>query len=188
MTYRIQKTATQKELIVHYDRLKLFHEPPPTSNVPTRKKNPKNMSPREAQQQELSTPGYDHINAPGIIRTIPSLQQPLVLAALLAQHRLLRPHQQLHQSVPPNLYYQVPLLPIQELGRLIAMAPPAHRRQQLLSVQAHLHLNLQHFLQNHHLSPEALLSALPRRLLRDQNHGSAVSLTTLLAPFNSVKQ
>ena len=61
VTYRIQEIATQKELIVQYDRLKLFNEPPPTSNVPMRdKKNPKNISPREARQQAPSTPGYDH--------------------------------------------------------------------------------------------------------------------------------
>ena len=61
VTYRIQGIPTQKELIAHYDRLKLFYEPPSTSNVTTRdKRNPKNTSPREAQQQELSTLGYDH--------------------------------------------------------------------------------------------------------------------------------
>ena len=61
MTYRIQEIATQKELVVHYDRLKLFHEPPPTSNVPTRdKRNPKNMRTRKPQQQEPSIPEYDH--------------------------------------------------------------------------------------------------------------------------------
>ena len=85
--------------------------------------------------------GTTMINAPGIIRTIRSLQQPLVLAALLAQHQLLCPHQQLHQLVPPNMYYQVPLLPIQELRHPIAMAVQGHQRQ-LLFVQAHLLLNL----------------------------------------------
>ena len=55
VTYRIQKIATQKELVVQNDRLKLFHKPPPTSNVPTRdKKNPKNISQPKAQQQEPS--------------------------------------------------------------------------------------------------------------------------------------
>ena len=104
------------------------------------------------------------INALGIIRTIPSLQQPLVLAALFAQPHLLRPHQQLHQLVPPNLYYQVPFLPFLELRHPIAMALPAQRRQQLPSVQTHLHLNLKH-LRNHQLTPKAFLAALPRRLL-----------------------
>ena len=61
MTYRIQESATQKELVVHYDRLKLFHEPPPTSNVPARdKRNPKNITPRKTQQQEPSIPEYDN--------------------------------------------------------------------------------------------------------------------------------
>ena len=61
VTYRIQEIATQKELVVQYDRLKLFHEPPPTSNVPTRdKRNPKNIAPRKTQQQEPSIPEYDH--------------------------------------------------------------------------------------------------------------------------------
>ena len=61
VTYRIQEIATQKELVVHYDRLKLFHEPPPTSNVPTRdKRNPKNKSHPKPQQKEPSIPAYDH--------------------------------------------------------------------------------------------------------------------------------
>ena len=61
VTYRIQKIATQKELVVHYDRLKLFHEPPLTSNVPTRdKRNPKNISQTKPQQQKPSIPEYDH--------------------------------------------------------------------------------------------------------------------------------
>ena len=61
VTYRIQEIATQKELVVHYDRLTLFHEPPPTSNVPTRdKRNPKNISKPKAQQQEPAIPEYDH--------------------------------------------------------------------------------------------------------------------------------
>ena len=186
VTYCIQEIATRKELVVHYDRLKLFHEPPPTSKVPTRdKRNPKNISQPKPQQQEPSIPSTTMISVLGIIRTIPSLQQPLVLAALLAQPRLLRGHQQLLQLVPPNLYYRVPLLPILERQHPIAMALPAHRRQPLLSVQAHLHLNLKH-LQNHQLTPEAFLAALPRRLLCDQNHGSAKSLTMLLVLFSLV--
>ena len=57
VTYRIQEIPTQKELVVHYDRLKLFHELPPTSNVPTRdNRNPKNISQPKAQQQEPSVP------------------------------------------------------------------------------------------------------------------------------------
>ena len=61
MTHRIQEIATQKELVVQYDRLKFFHEPPLTSNVPTRdKRNPKNKPPRKTQQQEPSIPVYDY--------------------------------------------------------------------------------------------------------------------------------
>ena len=93
-------------------------------------------------------PSTTTISVLGIIRTIPSLQQPLVLAALLAQPRLLRLHRQLLQLVSPNLYYRVPLLPILELQHPLAMALPAHQRQPLLSVWADLHLNLKH-LQNH---------------------------------------
>ena len=36
VTYRIEDPLTKKQLVVHYDRLKPFKEPPPTSNVPTR--------------------------------------------------------------------------------------------------------------------------------------------------------
>ena len=38
VTYRIQDLHTKKELVVHYDRLKPFKDPPPTSNVPSRDK------------------------------------------------------------------------------------------------------------------------------------------------------
>ena len=61
VTYRIQEPATQKELVVQNDRLKFFHEPPPTSNVPTReKRNPKNIPYPKAQQQEPSIREYYH--------------------------------------------------------------------------------------------------------------------------------
>ena len=36
VTYKIREIATNKESVVHYDRLKLFFEPPASSNVPTR--------------------------------------------------------------------------------------------------------------------------------------------------------
>ena len=59
--YRIQEIATQKELVVQYDRLKIFHESPPTSNVPTRdERNPKKIPHRKTQRQEPSIPEYDH--------------------------------------------------------------------------------------------------------------------------------
>ena len=135
VTYRIQELATQKELVVHYDRLKLFHEPPPTSNVPTRdKKNRKTYLNQKFSSKNHQFPSRTTSNAPGIIRTIPSLQQPLVLAAFLAQPRLLGLHQQLHQLVPLKLYYRLPPLPILELQHPIAMALPAHRRQPLPSL------------------------------------------------------
>ena len=60
-TYRIHEIARQKVLIVHYDRLKLFHEPPPTSNVPTRdRRNPKNVSPLSPRQHKQILPEFDH--------------------------------------------------------------------------------------------------------------------------------
>ena len=36
VTFRIKEESSSKQQIVHYDRLKPFFEPPPTSNVPTR--------------------------------------------------------------------------------------------------------------------------------------------------------
>ena len=38
VTFRIKEENSPKQQIVEYDRLKLFFEPLPTSNVPTRKK------------------------------------------------------------------------------------------------------------------------------------------------------
>ena len=61
VTSRIQEIATQKELIVHYDHLELFHEPPATSNVPTRdRRNPKNICPLSPRQHEQVLPEFDH--------------------------------------------------------------------------------------------------------------------------------
>ena len=61
MTYRFQEIATQKELIVHYDRLKLFHEPSLTPNVPTRdRRNRKNIPPLSPRQHEQVLPEFDH--------------------------------------------------------------------------------------------------------------------------------
>ena len=61
VTYRIQEIATQKELIVHYDRLKAILEPPTTSNVLTRdRRNPKNVSPPSPRQHEQILPKFDH--------------------------------------------------------------------------------------------------------------------------------
>ena len=42
VTFRIKEENSSKQQIVHYDRLKPFFEPPPTSNVPTRNK-PRNF-------------------------------------------------------------------------------------------------------------------------------------------------
>ena len=61
MTYRIQKIATQNELVVHYDRLKTFHAPPPTSIVRTRDRgNPKNVSLPSPRQHEQILPEFGH--------------------------------------------------------------------------------------------------------------------------------
>ena len=42
VTFRVTGENNSKEQIVHYDKLKPFFEPPPTSNVPTRNK-PRNF-------------------------------------------------------------------------------------------------------------------------------------------------
>ena len=42
VTFRIKEENSSKQQIVHYDRLKPFSEPPPTSNVPTRNR-PRNF-------------------------------------------------------------------------------------------------------------------------------------------------
>ena len=44
VTIRIKEENSSKQQIVHYDRLKPFFEPPPTSNIPTRNK-PRNFQP-----------------------------------------------------------------------------------------------------------------------------------------------
>ena len=81
------------------------------------------------------------ISVPVIIRTIPPRKQLLVLAALHAQPLLLGPHQYLHQLVTPNLYHQVPLLPIQDPRHLTAMVLLALQEQPLCDL-LHLYPNL----------------------------------------------
>ena len=130
VTYCIQEIATRKELLVHYDRLKLFHEPPPTSNVPTRdKRNPGNISQPKAQQQEPSIPEYDHDQCTWHYpyHTVPSATTCSRGVACTTPPAT--PAPATPPVCSPNLYYRVPLLPILELRHPIAMALPAHRRQ-----------------------------------------------------------
>ena len=56
VTFRIKEGNTTKQQIVHYDRLKPFFEPPPTSNVPTRNK------PRSYQPTQSRADTYKHID------------------------------------------------------------------------------------------------------------------------------
>ena len=56
VTFRIKEENSAKQQIVHYDRLKPFFEPPPTSNVPTREK------PRIFQSTQNRTDARKHID------------------------------------------------------------------------------------------------------------------------------
>ena len=56
VTFRIKEENSSKQQIVHYDRLKPFFEPPPTSNVPTRNK-PRNF---QSTQEKANT--HKHID------------------------------------------------------------------------------------------------------------------------------
>ena len=56
VTFRIKEENSVKQQIVHYDRLKLFFEPPPTSNAPTRNK------PRSFQSTQNITDARKHID------------------------------------------------------------------------------------------------------------------------------
>ena len=56
VTFRIKEENSAKQQIVHYDRLKPFLEPPPTSNVPTRNK------PRSFQSTQNRTDARKHID------------------------------------------------------------------------------------------------------------------------------
>ena len=64
VTYRIEDPLTNKQLVVHYDRLKPFKEPPPTSNVPTSDTIAKAQSPTQSQEtiQEHSPIDHDQCN------------------------------------------------------------------------------------------------------------------------------
>ena len=56
VTFRIKEANSSKQQIVHYDRLKPFFEPPPTSNVPTRNK------PRNFQSTHDREDAHKHID------------------------------------------------------------------------------------------------------------------------------
>ena len=56
VTFKIKGENSSKQQIVHYDRLKPFSEPPPTSNVPTRKK------PRNFQLTQDRADTHKHID------------------------------------------------------------------------------------------------------------------------------
>ena len=56
VTFRIKEEKSSKQQILHYDRLKPFFEPPPTSNVPTRNK------PRIFQSTQNTTDARKHID------------------------------------------------------------------------------------------------------------------------------
>ena len=54
--FRIKEEKSSKQQIVHYDRLKPFFEPPPTSNVPTRNE------PRNFHSTQDKTDTHNHID------------------------------------------------------------------------------------------------------------------------------
>ena len=54
VTFRIKEENSSKQQLVHYDRLKPFFEPPPTSIVPTRKK------PRHFQSPQVRADTHKH--------------------------------------------------------------------------------------------------------------------------------
>ena len=56
VTLRIKKEDSAKQQVVHYERLKPFFEPPPTSNIPTRNK------PRIFQSTQNITDARKHID------------------------------------------------------------------------------------------------------------------------------
>ena len=60
VTYRIEDPLTKKQLVVHYDRLKPFKEPPPTSNIPTRDTSAKTQSPIQSQETTQQPASFDH--------------------------------------------------------------------------------------------------------------------------------
>ena len=60
VTHHIGDPLTNKQLVVHYDRLKPFTKPPPTSNVPTRDTSAEAQSPIQSQQTTQKHSLIDH--------------------------------------------------------------------------------------------------------------------------------
>ena len=59
VTYRVEDPLTSKQLVVHYDRLKPFKEPPPTSNVPTRDTSAKTQLQTQSQETIQKPTSFD---------------------------------------------------------------------------------------------------------------------------------
>ena len=60
VTYRIEDPLTNKQLVVHYDHLEPFKEPPPTSNVPTRDTSAKTQLQTQSQETIQRPASFDH--------------------------------------------------------------------------------------------------------------------------------
>ena len=60
VTYRIEDPSTNKQLVVHYDRLKPSKEPPPTSDVPTRDASAKTQLQTQSQETIQTPTSFDH--------------------------------------------------------------------------------------------------------------------------------
>ena len=158
VTYRIQEIATQKELSVQYGRSKLFLEPLPTPNVPTRnKRNPKNVSTLSPRHHEQIVAEFDHDQCTWhyLYQTVPSAT--IALAAMPVQHRLLCLHVKQPLFVLPNSNDRAQHLLIPEFLFRPAPTPPG---QPLHFAQSRLCLKPHHLSRNQEIVVGASLVVL----------------------------
>ena len=111
VTFKIKDENSSKQQIVHYDRLKPFFEPPPTSNVPTRNR------PRNFQTTQDRVETHKHIDG--------TLNQDDCLSFLPASSRIFTPIPTVGRttaSITPNRI--TPLIPPVPTRREVMRSPP----------------------------------------------------------------
>ena len=76
--FRIKEENSSKQQIVHYDRLKAFIEPPPTSNVPTRNKLGSLLSSQHTADTYRQIDGtLNHDDCLSFFPALPSVSLPI---------------------------------------------------------------------------------------------------------------
>ena len=203
VTYKIQEISTKKELVVHYDRLKVFHEQPATSNVPTRNKTTirqepimtSNVPTRNMPEGALTSPttAIDHSECgPYPAIPVPSLSAPATTTPLLPSVPVPH-HTPVTPPVTPRIHIPVPQstpsTPVVQTSMILPPSEPSstenvptfrHRsRQRARNLIERAAVNLRHSVDH----PYNLRNS--TRYQRNAEPSCATSIPSHLTDFNS---